>query len=348
MLNIISKCIISKEISGPQKVVSNLIRGLDKIRYPNVINGGLDSCKRLWIADDTAALYKLKNLSHEIKVLVGPNLYTFPRLIPKEIDFSRAVFLNPSKWNKKAWDTFGFNKCPVAVWPAGIDTQEFCPSPDEKSFVLLYWKQRSVQERDLVIRNLESKKIKYRLIKYGLYTENEFKDCLKGAKYIIWLGRQESQGIALQEALSSNVPIMVCEPKTMGHWHAPKREMDLFNDIENEYSPVTAAEYFDERCGIKIYDLETQISDAIERMEVGWKDYKPREYIVENLSLEKQAKDLILLYEKYYNLKFEDGYNEKLLNTSKWINARAAFKSVYLFEKSAKRLLKKIINYNDI
>ena len=55
MINIISKAYLSKNATGPKKVVDNFIKGLDILGYPYVINKRLDACQRLWIHDDTAA-----------------------------------------------------------------------------------------------------------------------------------------------------------------------------------------------------------------------------------------------------------------------------------------------------
>ena len=51
MINIISRAAVSNRASGPKKVVSNLIKGLEKIGYPYVVNARLDACKRLWIQE---------------------------------------------------------------------------------------------------------------------------------------------------------------------------------------------------------------------------------------------------------------------------------------------------------
>jgi len=69
MINIISKAYLSKNATGPKKVVDNLIKGLDILGYPYVINKRLDACQRLWIHDDTAALARINKLSPEIKIV---------------------------------------------------------------------------------------------------------------------------------------------------------------------------------------------------------------------------------------------------------------------------------------
>lgn len=319
MINIISKSYISNCVSGPQKVVGNLIKGLKAINYPFVVNQRLDACQRLWIHDDVYALTKVKDLPPEIKVLAGPNLYILPRHFPQTLDLSRLILLHPSSWTRKFWFEFGFNSCPIELWPAGIDTAEFMPSPKPKKNVLVYFKQRLPEELQIVEQELNKRKISYKKIIYNCYSESEYKQSLEEAKYVIWIGRQESQGIALQEAMSANVPILLWDVKNIGHWLASKKEMAVFNKAENDYTDTTSAPYFGDRCGFKIMEVN-QLENAIGTMEDIWAKFMPRQYVLENLNLEKQAKDLLLIYETHFGLSLAAGFNEKVIRKGEWRN----------------------------
>ena len=106
MLNIISKSLVEGGVNGPQKVVSNLIKGLDIIGYPYCLNKALDSTSQLWIHDDTTALKEASKM--KLKAIVGPNLYILPQKVPSDLDFSNFVYLQPSKWVVDFWKDFGF------------------------------------------------------------------------------------------------------------------------------------------------------------------------------------------------------------------------------------------------
>ena len=340
MINIISKSYLSRNVSGPKKVVDNLIKGLNILGYPYVVNKRLDACQRLWIHDDTVALAEINKLSLNIKVIAGPNLYIAPRHVSAEIDLSKAIYLHPSEWSKDFWLDFGFNRCQIEVWPAGIDTDEFKPSLEERKYVLVYFKQRSKDELKTVEDALRQKNLIYKVIYYNYYSEEEYKILLSKAKYIIWLGRQESQGVALQEAMSFNVPILVCDVLSVGHWTASSKLMSILNEEENAYNNTTSAPYFNEMCGIKIRDL-SKISETISIMESNWENFQPRRYILENLNLEKQARDFLAIYEKNFGLSFESGIKEKLINASDWRNNKLYFK-LYLYSKNfIKKLIKR-------
>lgn len=339
MLNIISKSVNSDLVSGPQKVVKNLIKGLDILAYPYVVNHALDSCHLLWIHDDLEALKKVDKLNNNIKVVAGPNIFILARHISSKIDLSKIIYIHPSPWAMNFWADFGFNKCKLDFWPTGIDTEIFLPSTDKKENVLIYFKQRFRSELEFVKKILEDKNITFNVIEYGNYRESEYINYLKNTRYIIWLGRQESQGIALEEAMSMNIPILVWDVSFLGHWTASKKEMAIFNDQENKYREATSAFYFDNNCGVKVKE-EKDIPQAIDLMEKKWSEFSPRQYVLDNLNLVKQAKDLIYLYEKHYQVSYEDGLKEKLMNNKKWKNS----KKYFIILTKLKSLAKKILN----
>lgn len=346
MLNIISISLFSNRISGPRKVVENLIKGLGEIGYPYVINKRLDSCKRLWIHDDMTALEHLYKLDPQIKVVIGPNLFIpardFPHF-PKHLNLNRAVYLHPSDWVKQRCLDFGFKQCPLDVWPTGIDSDEFKPSQNSsRDYVLIYFKQRFAHELNALIEALNQKKIPFKIIKYRHYKQKEYLKLLRNCRYLVWLGRIEAQGIALQEALACNVPMLVFDVSYVGHWVPTEDEKTLSTkEMEKYVKKVTVAPYFDSSCGIKIKKA-IQLGGAIDYMENNWKTFRPREYIMENLSLEKQAKDFLNIYEKYWGLSYREGLNEKLMKRGNYRNnflIRLHF-VILNFIKSKKRVFK--------
>lgn len=341
MINIISKAVVSKKITGPGKVVYNLMKGLDKIGYPYVVNKRLDACKRLWIQDDVTALKYIQKLPKDVNVIIGPNLYVLPRHIPKDLELGRAVLLEPSQWTKNFWLHFGFDDCPIDVWPVGIDTDDFLPKSSVQSCkdkVLVYFKQRYKSELKHVIDTLDSKGIAYELVSYGNYDEQTYKNLLQTSKYIVWVGRQESQGIALQEALAMDVPILVWDVTTVGHWDCDKKSVNLFNDQEADYADVSSAAYFDESCGLKVLDGKL-LSITIDKMEISYQHFEPRKFILQNLSLERQASKFVELYDKHFGLSKKQGFEENILRKGRWRNARLYYK----FFQFLKDIIKKFI-----
>ena len=147
----------------------------------------------------------------------------------------------------------------------------------EKTDVFIYYKSRHPNELTYLKSFLNYKNISYTLFDYTKkYIENDYINTLNKSKYGIWLGRHESQGFALEEALSYNVPLLIWDAKSMNQEYGYN-----YADI-----PATVIPYWDERCGEYFYnntELEKTFDLFISKLET----YKPREYILENLSVEK-------------------------------------------------------------
>lgn len=313
MINIISRSANTNIIGGQAKVFRNLVKGLEKTGYPYVVNRRLDACERLWIHDDIRALPLIKKLPYEIKVVVGPNLYVMPRDMPKNLDLSRAIYLHPSEWAVNLWKAHGFNLCPLRAWPVGIETDLFSAvGKKQRNQVMVYHKCRRPCELAMIEKTVSKLGLKYQTIIYGNYTQQDYLHGLRYSKYLIWHGRHESQGIALQEALARDVPILLLDATSFNQFWTEGGHCYAFNEQENKF-PVTSAPYFDDTCGVRITRIE-HLKDSILEMEERWREFKPRDYILQNLSLEKQAKALLAFY-SYWGLTIEGG---ELRNSGFW------------------------------
>ena len=146
----------------------------------------------------------------------------------------------------------------------------------EKNKVLLYFKHRSTTELYNIEKFLKEKSIDYTIFSYDQkYNENDYISYLQETKFGIWLDAHESQGFALQEALSINVPLLV--------WNVTSMNQEFGQNYNN--IPSTTIPYWDERCGEYFYnleDLEKTYNLFLSKLE----SYKPREFILENLSFE--------------------------------------------------------------
>jgi len=302
MLNIISNEIFkpSWHTTGQTKVFRNLIKGLDLIGYPYVLNKKHGYCNRLWIYNDQKAVDFLGNVdTKKIKVIIGP-IFSLNSGDNAAKNLKECVMLQPSEWSKKLLLESGFNACAVDYWPVGIDTDEFYVSDEKKEFILIYYKQRFRFELALVIKALQQKGLIYKIIEYGSYDQAEYKNLMDGAKYIIWLGRQESQGIAMGEALAKNIPLLVWEVSCLGHWQpSTEKEKTMFKDSELAFTEAKSATYFDNTCGY-VFKHAEELTEGIEYMEKNINSFTPRKFIMNNLSIKGQAQVLLDLYEKHW------------------------------------------------
>lgn len=272
MINIISKAIYKRKTTGPKKVVTNLILSLEKAGVPYVINRSTDVCKNIWIQDSAFLLKKISNNNTNLNIIAGPNIFVNPEEIDPQINLQQVTYLTPSSPVEKNWRQRGYKLNNFKVWPAGIDTDTYKPNSEKtRSKVLLYFKKRGIEDLSYAKDLLLKKGINFEVITYGSYKQDDYKKNLEQTKYIFWVGCYESQGIALQEAMSCDVPILI--------W-------DIAVPVTVYDSESTSAPYFDERCGHKTKDKDN-LDRLLGLMEESWQTMHPREYVLENLSLEK-------------------------------------------------------------
>lgn len=277
-------------IGGSAKVFFNLVMGLDAINSRYIVNRQLRAAPRLWIHNDVYALPGLRRTS--AKTVLGPNLFELPQDIPRGVPLRGTTYVLPSQWKVELWLHEGYDASPLIAWPVGIDTATFRPPPVRtRDRVLVYFKQRSLGEIRLVEETLSRKRIRYGVLSYGRYSEAEYLRSLQDVSFVIWVGGHESQGIAMQEALACDVPVLVWDATSLGQATAGYRFAKRLWDF-----PVTSAPYFDDSCGMKIYSSD-DLSPAIDEMSHRLGDFRPRSFVVTNLSLASQARSFLSLWE---------------------------------------------------
>jgi hypothetical protein len=177
------------------------------------------------------------------------------------------------------------------VWPVGIDTYRWdSADPAGKTTdVLLYDKVRWDRDRlepaliEPIRRALRACGRSIREIRYGSYKEQQFHRALSECRCMIFLCEHETQGIAYQQALSRNVPILAWDRG--GYWQDPSYFPDKV-----KFQPVSSVPYWDQRCG-RTFASFTEFEEIWPAFwdQCQCNRFKPRDYILENLTLEKRA-----------------------------------------------------------
>jgi hypothetical protein len=224
----------------------------------------------------------------EKKFIFGPHFSVFPDQKIKHIMNKNTIYVQPSKWAAESWRIFDIcENLDIRVLPFGVDTEKFNQIVDigSRTKVFIYFKTRNPLELKYVEYFLSTQNIEYVVFNYNKkYSEQEYIDFLKQSKYGIWLGRHESQGFALEEALSCNVPLFVWDVKSMNQEYGYN-----YHDI-----PATVIPYWDERCGEFTYDMEN-FYEKFQKFLSKLETYQPRQYILENLSMDVCEKKFIEL-----------------------------------------------------
>ena len=272
--------IYSYESRGPGKVIKNLKLGLDLlgIEYkenPNSIDAG----------DHVIAL-QWSDLVYSInpnKLTIGPNICTLPKDNTFIMGENYRNILVPSKW---VFDLYSKWISPkkIKIWPVGIDTNFFYDmSGEEKTNdFLIYFKNRDPLFLTEINKKLNDMGLSYKNIKYGEYSEQDLLEIGRRSKFCILLDNTESQGIAILEIMSMNLPMIVMDKKT---WDDLK---------ETSGTPATSVPYWSEECGILIEKLD-DLEFAINKIKNT--KYNPRNFILKNLSVEECAKNLLDIIE---------------------------------------------------
>lgn len=226
------------------------------------------------------------------KFIFGPHFSVFPEKNQMDIieGNTNVVYIQPSEWAANAWINNPLCKdINIQPFAFGVDTKKFTPIKPiiEREKVFIYFKHRNPLDLQLIETFLTIKNYDFRIFSYkNRYSEQDYLEYLQNSKFGIWVGGHESQGFALEEALSSNVPLLVWSVQSMKQEYGSS-----YDDI-----PATTIPYWHERCGEYFYN-PTEIQDKFDTFISKIDTYKPREYIVENLSIEKCEQNLIKLIE---------------------------------------------------
>lgn len=210
-----------KKYGGHYAVTRSLIEGLQKINAPFNYNPNREKD----IFENVLVLAGVERLKHAIQLKKAGKLLTLaagPNVVEdvrseNQLAADPAIdrYIVPSRWV----EDLVINDCEklkdrVRVWYAGIDTEYWKPviEVNLRQQVLIYWKTEPEEFYQKVVAVLEQRQIPHTTIRYGNYTQPEYKTLLGKSRLAIFISRSESQGIALAEAWSMDVPSYVFDP----------------------------------------------------------------------------------------------------------------------------------------
>ena len=182
-----------------------------------------------------------------------------------------------------------------ASYFAGIDTDKWPDLSDHPKSIdfLVYDKIRWYRDPRVetvlgrCLAELDRRGLTYTVVRYGHHHVSELRAGLAQARAMLFLCEHETQGIAYQEALSSNVPVLAWDDGV------------LVDPISAAMAPpglsVSSVPYFDDRCGktFEIDAFETVLPEFLADLPT----YRPREYVIETLSLKKSGERYLELYD---------------------------------------------------
>lgn len=231
------------------------------------------------------------------KFIFGPHHSIFPNEVKlKRINNkNNSIYIQPSPWARDVWINMNAEKyLPVVSFPFPVEIDMFKPikNKEDRKDVFVMYKQRKPEELHYVEKFLKDKKIPFKTFRYGRYDQNDYLNYLQNSKYGIWVGRHESQGFGLQEALSCDIPLLVWNVTNMRQqagWHGCP-------DV-----PGTTIPFWDERCG-EYFENQSEFDKTYEIFLNKLQTYKPREFIESSVSVIQCSNNLLKIIENYTNV----------------------------------------------
>lgn len=291
------------KMGGVDKVFANLCLGLERLGVDYLVNlpfHKLRAGDRIGVLGrgrDALEGYKLN-----YPIVAGIGLMTHPSEWPSLCeDYPVAFYLQHSDWANEIYKPYFGSRC--RTWPVGIDTEAWRPSSAEptRDFLIydkIMW-EREIRGPELLApieQELERRGLTFTTLRYGGYNEQEYHQALAECRAMIFICEHESQGLAYLEALASGVPILAWD---QGKCLDPSRFKWERFDIDASSVP-----FFDTRCGQTFRNM-AEFGAALDEFQdaLGRKVYKPRDFVLENLTVEKCSRHFLELLDEAAELK---------------------------------------------
>lgn len=282
--------------SGPEKLVNNLLKSarLEK----DITFNNLNSNNFYILQFDNFGKEILKKISSKNsnpKILVGPlynysELLTLSNFLKEKENIKVVVASDVVKDVLISHSSLQIHESKIVVLPVGISSRNKnkINKLRNDSQCLIYFKKRDVSELRHIEKTLYDKKFKYKIFEYGNYKNSELIKYAKRSTFGITLTRTESQGIAIQELLNQNLPLIISE----------YTKNNTF--IKGEETAGSSVPFWSDKCGLKINNLQeidSKIDELLENLHI----FKPNEFISTHLSFESTNLRLLDAFENFYD-----------------------------------------------
>jgi len=269
----------TSNMNGPKKVIMNLLESLKQEGIVYAVNE--EKYKHNFIIQYDALGHDKHSKIEQETCIIGPQVWlfdTYGQFALHNPQYYKSM-IAPSQWVKDLYvNKFGMDESKVVVWPVGI-----VPFKAEKNVefdCLLYFKRRTTEEFNQVTSFLKENNISYKTLSYGSYNDKDVETLSNKCKFCFMVNGTESQGIAVQEIMSTDTPLFVWDVK---EWN---------DQGENFRVPATSIPYWSDECGEVFYTAD-QMKETYERFCANIDKYQPRKFVDENLSLKKSVNILL-------------------------------------------------------
>jgi hypothetical protein len=161
--------------------------------------------------------------------------------------------------------------------PAGVDTEWWKPAEGVRTnTALVYWKsgdERFCEQVERIVRacGLEPRRLRSVLDDHSTFRPEEYRQILDQSVIAIFLSDSETQGLALAEAWSMDVPTVAWDPRGQAAWRG------------RAFESRSSAPYLTSATGRlwrTVDELEPVLRDAL----AGRSGFHPREWVLANMT----------------------------------------------------------------
>ncbi len=281
-----------RPVTGHFAVTRSLLRGLKLLREAHTFNPPVDflNYPDVVVLADVAALrhyIQLKKKGKIRKLFAGPNLVVRSNEENSILasDYIDKVIV-PSEWVKNAYvkDTPEIAG-KVAVWAAGVNEEEFTApeNPIKRFDYLVYLKSDEKEIAEEVKKRIATAGYNFAEISYGDYSKEQYREQLKASRFLLFISRSESQGLALAEAWAMDVPTIVWDPGEV--------------TIKGmQYENPSSCPYLTEKTGLRFRDA-AGFSAILEKLNEIKNGFSPRRWLLENMTDKLAAVNLLKIFE---------------------------------------------------
>jgi hypothetical protein len=229
--------------------------------------------------------------------IFGPGDYGYPDTAAVVArDPRNRILTQPSAWPVEFYRDACGNK--LRAMFVGIDTDlwpDLSDRPKDLDFIVydkIRWDHggvRGTETPEIVTqttRLLDRLGLVYVTLRYGAHHLGQFRNALSRARAMIFLCEHETQGIAYQEAMASNVPVLALDEGVLVD---PEQRRFARPNLR-----VSSVPYFDATCGETF--LPDQLEHSLRRFMGRRSQYTPREYVLRHLSMRNAAENYLEMY----------------------------------------------------
>lgn len=268
----------AKRFHGHFALVRSVVEGLEAIGADfNYDPRSLSRLARVVYAPANEALRQAADLKRRNRIdflVAGPSNALFPEeadniLWQPEID----LLIEPSEWVRDLFRSIApalVSK--IRICPAGVDADAWVPTDAAvESRALVYWKSGDESFCAHVESILEAQGLRPIRLQYGHYTPAEYKRALDDSVVAVFLSAFETQGLALAEAWSMDVPTLVWNPRAEASWRG------------RSFAAGSSAPYLSPVTGIQwtsVEELAKSLDYALGHIE----EFHPRAWVLGNMT----------------------------------------------------------------